>query len=319
MPLPLIPVLAMFVAAGGGGVVTGADGMRRMSLARSRCRAAERSRDQVAGELEEATARVGLLVRDYGMLQTQVQADTIGAFARWLEDNQRKVRRLEGQIVDGIEVQPIDLPRLQVQARKTQHLLRGGVSAALTGMAARHAALTGIRATATASTGAAISALNGAAANSATLAWLGGGTLASGGGGMAAGASTLTGIGVAPALLITGLSLNIQGHHALTRARRLEADTAIEIAHLHATKDLLGSVASRIDEMSAVLVQLDERARASLVQLSALDFDPDRDVHAFMRVAQLVQALREILNTRILDEEGNTTPESSQIVIKYAA
>lgn len=45
----------------------------------------------------------------------------------------------------------------------------------------------------TAGTGVAISGLSGAAANSAALAWLGGGTVASGGGGMAAGAAVLTG------------------------------------------------------------------------------------------------------------------------------
>ncbi len=43
----------------------------------------------------------------------------------------------------------------------------------------------------TASTGAAISGLSGAAASSAALAWLGGGALAAGGGGMAAGETIL--------------------------------------------------------------------------------------------------------------------------------
>ena len=46
----------------------------------------------------------------------------------------------------------------------------------------------------TAGTGTAISSLSGAAATNATLAWLGGGTLASGGGGMAAGAFVLGGV-----------------------------------------------------------------------------------------------------------------------------
>jgi len=47
---------------------------------------------------------------------------------------------------------------------------------------------------ATASTGTAIGSLSGAAAANATLAWLGGGTLASGGGGVAAGTTVLAGI-----------------------------------------------------------------------------------------------------------------------------
>lgn len=51
-------------------------------------------------------------------------------------------------------------------------------------------------ATATASTGAAISGLHGVAQTSATLAQIGGGTLAAGGGGVAAGQAVLTGINV---------------------------------------------------------------------------------------------------------------------------
>jgi hypothetical protein len=47
---------------------------------------------------------------------------------------------------------------------------------------------------ATASTGTAIASLSGAAAANATLAWLGGGTLAAGGGGVAAGTTVLAGI-----------------------------------------------------------------------------------------------------------------------------
>jgi hypothetical protein len=319
MPLPLIPVIIVLVAAGGTGVGAGADGVRRMSIARSRCREADRRRAQAVGELEEAWGRAQDRARVYGTLQLQVQRDTIGAFARWLEANQRKVRRLEGQIVDGIEVQPINLPQLQVQAREAQHLLSGGVSAALAGLAARQAALAGVRVAATAGTGAAISGLSGAAANSATLAWLGGGTLASGGGGMAAGTSMLTGVGVAPALLITGLSLNAQGHRALTRARQLEADTAVEIAQLYAKQELLERLGRRVDELREILMELDERAKASLAQLVVLDFDPDRHVRVFMRTAQLIQALREILSTPVLADDGSTSPESHQIVIKYSS
>lgn len=55
-------------------------------------------------------------------------------------------------------------------------------------------------ATATASTGTAISALHGAAETSATLASIGGGTLAAGGGGVAMGQAILNGINVASAV-----------------------------------------------------------------------------------------------------------------------
>ena len=59
---------------------------------------------------------------------------------------------------------------------------------------------------ATASTGTAISALSGAAATNATLAWFGGGAIAAGGGGTALGATVLTG-GTAAIVIAAGAGI----------------------------------------------------------------------------------------------------------------
>ncbi|MGX6591745.1 hypothetical protein [Cetobacterium ceti] len=105
-----------------------------------------------------------------------------------------------------------EIRRLEIEAQNTE-FQAGGSS--MVGVAAGigTAALlpTGAMAVATtfgvASTGTAISALSGAAATNAALAWLGGGALAAGGGGMAAGSALLTlagpiGWGIAGAGLI---------------------------------------------------------------------------------------------------------------------
>ncbi len=63
----------------------------------------------------------------------------------------------------------------------------------------------------TASTDATISGLSGAAAQSATMAWLGGGALATGGGGVALGATALDFVTIGPTLLITGLVCHEDG------------------------------------------------------------------------------------------------------------
>lgn len=84
-----------------------------------------------------------------------------------------------------------------------------GVSAGVAVVAMGPAAAMGIATTfGVASTGTAISALSGAAATNAALAWLGGGALAAGGGGMAAGEALLTlagpvGWAIAGAALVT--------------------------------------------------------------------------------------------------------------------
>ena len=75
----------------------------------------------------------------------------------------------------------------------------GGAAGAAVGGAAAYGAFTAVAMFGAASTGAAISTLSGVAATNATLAVLGGGTLAAGGAGMAGGALLLTGMVAAPA------------------------------------------------------------------------------------------------------------------------
>lgn len=81
--------------------------------------------------------------------------------------------------------------------RASRRLMGRSLARVLATKGATVTAMSGAAALGTASTGTAISSLSGAAAQSATLAWWGGGSLASGGLGMAGGAAALTGIGFA--------------------------------------------------------------------------------------------------------------------------
>lgn len=72
---------------------------------------------------------------------------------------------------------------------------------------------------AAASTGTAISSLSGAAATNATLAWFGGGSIASGGLGIAGGTAVLGGLIVIPAVIITGL---IQYKGSLKKVKEIQ-------------------------------------------------------------------------------------------------
>ena len=80
-----------------------------------------------------------------------------------------------------------------------------------------------------ASTGTAISSLAGVAATNATLAAIGGGSLATGGLGMAGGTAILGAAVAGPVLAIAGWAYNSHGEEALKNARKvnLEVDQAI--------------------------------------------------------------------------------------------
>lgn len=85
----------------------------------------------------------------------------------------------------------------------------------------------------TASTGTAISALSGAAAESAALAWLGGGAVAAGGGGTAAGTAFLAlsgpvGWGIAGATLLASIALFANKKMKLNREKKEEIEAVLK-------------------------------------------------------------------------------------------
>lgn len=92
-----------------------------------------------------------------------------------------------------------------------------------------------VSALATASTGTAIASLSGAAASSATLAWLGGGTLAAGGMGVAGGTALMAGVVALPMMLAVGAVLVWKG-------RRLRREAEAEAEKLDAAQQALEDI-----------------------------------------------------------------------------
>jgi len=307
------------VAAGAGGTAIGGVGVHKMNEAKGLCEAARARHEDALDGFRAVEAQTQECAQAYGQLQLHIQAHTLGEWLKWLEDNEKKVRRLARTIIDGVEVEIPDIPTLRIQVIQGIELLQRGATAVVSAIAAQQAALFGVRVLATAGTGAAISGLSGAAAESATLAWLGGGTLAAGGGGMAMGAMVLSGVAIAPALLIGGFTLGAQGEKALTHARAIEASVNVAIAEMETKKKLLRAIQRRIEELEQVLNALDARAQAALQELRELDFDPEQHIHQFQRTALLMAAIGEVLSTPLLTPDGDLTEDSLHIKEKYAA
>ena len=160
----------------------------------------------------------------------------------------------------------------------------------------------------TASTGAAISGLAGAAARNATLAWLGGGSLAAGGGGMAAGVASLTGISLVPLAIIPPM---VEWAQALRQSRRINkkiADMDVHEAEFGRHKVELTAVIERAREMSEAVGNAEwalkdtlrratgwRRFWAWLLKIILRRELPDK-LEAVHRVAILAKALADILD-----------------------
>ena len=152
-----------------------------------------------------------------------------------------------------------DVERLETDAAQTAMVAGGaGAAGAFAGVGVAALGPTAALAIATtfgtASTGTAISALSGAAAANAALAWLGGGALAAGGGGMAAGGALLALAGpigwtVAGTAVAGGaLFLYLRNRHLAETARERRIEVEAGIRSLIATECKIVGLAQRIEE-----------------------------------------------------------------------
>ena len=163
----------------------------------------------------------------------------------------------------------------------------GGAAAGATAAASAYAAAAAFG---TASTGTAISGLSGIAARNATLAWLGGGSLASGGGGIAAGAATLANVVLTPLALLPALVMAVKARNQSKKINEEIAKMDISEAEMRRHRAELTAVRSRTEEVSQAVSELDQ-ALKDIIELASSD--RLEDVH---RVYLAAKALADLLD-----------------------
>lgn len=314
-----IPVvlIAVGAATGGSGVALGGKGAYDITKANQRLKEASRRYEVRRTEAEENLERVNQGLADLGEEQRQALVDVVQRMGDFLRRNERQVRESERLLVDGIDAAMSQIPGLRGLDVEAAAWISGALGSAAAGAGAGAGVTVAASSFGIASTGTAISGLSGAAAQSATLATLGGGSLASGGGGMALGATALNFVTIGPALLIGGFVVKGQGTKALTQAREFEAKIAVAIAELDETDTRLAAVTARAAELSELLAGLSERAIAALDLLESEPFDPTVHAERFQQAMTLVMAVRDVAATPIIDADGTVSDQSANITVKY--
>ncbi len=220
----------------------------------------------------------------------------------------------------------VELRQVQVNAAQVVGAMAGGaVVSAAAGAGVGAAAFATVGAVATASTGAAISGLSGAAATSATLAWLGGGSLAAGGGGVAAGTTVLGAIVAAPMVLVFGGVLTGILAWQGRRARNDQQETAGRLdeaeAELGRAEAVADAVCNRSEQIRDVLGGLYAAILDGLPRLETL-LDAKDDYATYtprqrQRVALIVALATTtvtVMSARIADDDGVVTDLSHRVV-----
>jgi len=311
----LVAPLVGVILVGG---VAAAKGASDIVISRSVAKKARRRHEEALHDLDVARGPVHAWVVYYGHQQIHVVTNVLGRFADWIERNRMAVNRLGHDPVGGIAVSVPELPAMKNEVKEARTWIEGGVAGATAAVAAPQIAVMGVSAFASASTGTAISGLSGAAATNATLAWLGGGSIAAGGGGMAAGSAVLTLVAAAPAVFIGGLTVAVIGSKQKTSARQYAAEVEVAIENVRSAIELMPWIAERVYELSNVLNQLVARAEQALGILEGQAFDPDVHAPQFLEALQLIRAIREVINVPVIDQQtGKLTDVSLNIVRKY--
>jgi len=191
------------------------------------------------------------------------------------------------------------------------------------GMAA-FGAYSGTMMLASAGTGTAIGSLSGAAATNATMAWLGGGTIASGGFGMAGGAVVLGTLAAGPALLIFGSVLGAKAESKLNdaranlaKARAFEAESEAVITKLEGISEVANLATDTLSKLRT-LCRRSCKAMASVISLKGVDYSAfsEEERAVVFKTVKLAQLVKVIIDTVILDEEGNLLNDASANINK---
>jgi hypothetical protein len=183
---------AVKTAAKIGKTAVGVQGLQDRSAAKHIQEICGEYYDAAEAVTENKRQELNYAITDFGEYRLRALHQTVGRFLQYLKELKQNNATKEYEILFGADIDTKTLDKMERIDMAASAALR---STAITGtfgavaVLGTPAAVTGaVGALATASTGTAISSLSGAAANSAILAWLGGGSLAAGGGGMAVGA-----------------------------------------------------------------------------------------------------------------------------------
>ena len=224
MPLPLlwlIPVAikGAAVVAGAVGVGSAVRGASKMKDANDTMESAKIMHEQNMERFEKKNKATSKDMDKLGKLELEI----LKSFSEFSDVFELIKNRpiFESYSKNGVTLPEYDGEKIK-EVSVGAGVILGGVGGAglgtLGGFAAAGATTVAAMALGSASTGTAIVSLSGAAATNATLALLGGGTLAAGGGGMAAGAAALGAATLGVGLLVGGVIFNFTGEKLSDKA-----------------------------------------------------------------------------------------------------
>ena len=284
---------------------------------------ADKLRDEINSTNNAIRDDLNETLTEFGKLRIESLQKTVKVFLNYLSQLKQRSKGKEYEFLSDIDFKLPELKELkQIDmsvSEAGQVLAIGGGFAALALIGTPALVFNAVTAIGTASTGAAISGLSGAAASNAILAWLGGGAIASGGGGVAAGTIVM---GAITSLAVVGVAVIAIGtlssaYYArkYTEATEYLAETQKWAEEVKAGWIVIGALKKRVFELINLTQELETKTTSELNKLGELIpiFDNTNMTHVkqFQQCAILVKSMSEISQISLLDECGNIDENSS--------
>lgn len=324
MPIPLL-----FIAAGIGTGLLGIGKSIKAGVDQKEAsetnNAADSKIKHAAEKANESRQNCDNAIKDLGKKKVEILNSSINTFVT----EYKKIKNLKNKkanLDDGkMKIDQKEFEELQ-ELQKIAASLAGGVtSGAMAGALTAFGAYGVAGVFASASTGTAIASLSGAAATNATLAFFGGGSLAAGGLGMAGGTAVLGGLVAGPALAVLGFVVGAKASKNLDTANANWAKAKEYEEEMKTVADLSNGIRRRAALFERILIQLQTVFDPLVYEMTRIveESGTDANKYSAYEVGCIAQAqtmavtIKTVLNTSVIDKDGNLTKASEEIAQKY--
>lgn len=321
MPIPFI-IGALAVGAGVLGVGGHLSAKEKRDEAKRTNERAQNLVDKVKQKIDLKRSDTESVIVDLGKTKLKILAGNMKKFV----DLFSEIKNVELKDSVGMEelksFNPDSKEFLNIKKAsfKATELITGGLGGVATGALASMGAYGAVGALASASTGTAIASLSGAAATNATLAWLGGGAISAGGLGIAGGTALLGATTFGIGLFVSALYMDSKADEAVANADA-NYDKAREFeAEGENICSLLRAISRRGEQLTDLLERMDAHFKSTIADMAEVletagtnwrDYTEQQKKTVGMS-AQFAQAIKIVLDTSLLQEDGSLTLESEK-------
>ncbi|OOR90846.1 chemotaxis protein [Moraxella caviae] len=268
MPLPLL-LAGAAIATVGAGIKKGYDGYQDKSKADNIVKASKERYEAAQEKLNQRNKLTSQTLEKLGELQLSI-GQSFYEFQKLADELIGKINESSTQEIK-VHIPSYKLQKIEGLALSATSYAGKLVGAGAAGGTAAYAVYGGVLALGAASTGTPIAALSGIAAKNAALAAIGGGSLASGGLGIAGGTMILGATVAAPVLAVAGIAFASYAKDALKNAKELEVKTREAVEKMATARHKLEQVDKVATKVHTHTNNLYETFKGYFDDLKAID------------------------------------------------